>query len=409
MSQIAESRVRVEFDGGAARTGDGRGGRGYDVVIGAGVLGRVGAIAREAAGLTREREGARVFVVCDGGLPKETVGRVRASLGAAMLVALTQKVTASETEKSLRSAEGLLARMAEFGLERREPVVALGGGIVGDLAGFVAATYRRGVPVVQCPTTLLAMVDASVGGKTGVNLSVPGEAGPELQKNMVGAFWQPRAVVADVGTLGSLPERYFRAGLAECVKHGMIAGAFGDPELLEWTEASLAKILARDAGTLVELVMRNVKVKAAVVGGDEREEKDEGGRALLNLGHTFGHAIETIAGLSPDGPPDAAKAPLQHGEAVGLGLVAATRCAEASGRCEKGMGDRVVAILTRCGLPTRVKGLPGDDEVVRRMKKDKKVMGGKLRLVLPVGVGRAEVVVDVGAGAVEAGIGVIRG
>jgi 3-dehydroquinate synthetase len=389
---IPESRVRVDL-----------GSRGYDAVVGAGLLDSLGERVTRSAG---SGPGSRVLVAADDGLPTQTVSRATRALEAASLKPILHRVRALETEKTFGTLEQLLAAMAGHALDRREPVVALGGGIVGDLAGFAAAIYRRGVPVVQCPTTLLAMVDASIGGKTGVNLLVQRAGTPELQKNMAGAFHQPRLVVADVEALRSLPDRVFRAGLAECLKHGMIAADFGDPGLFDWTESALARILARDAATLAELVTRNVRVKAAVVGRDEREEADEGGRALLNLGHTFGHAIETLPDLSPDGNP--ASAPLQHGEAVALGLVAAAACAAAAGRCPPELVQRVKEGIHRAGQPTAVRGLPPTDGLIRRMMHDKKVLAGQLRLVLPAALGRAAVVADAPREAVAAGIDAIR-
>jgi 3-dehydroquinate synthetase len=308
----AEPRVRVEL-----------GARGYDVVAGVGILDRLGALViKSGAG----RRGGRAMLISDEGLPRTTVAAAMRSLAQADLDVSHLRLPATEADKSLATAHKIVLEMARARMDRSEPLITLGGGIIGDLAGFAAAIYRRGVPVVQCPTTLLSMVDASVGGKTGVNLAV-GEGPGSLKKNMVGAFHQPRLVAADVDTLTSLADRPFRAGLAECIKHGMIAGDWGDPGLLDWTIQAIPAALARDSATLTELVMRNVAVKAAVVGRDEREEAPQGGRALLNLGHTFAHAIETLPSLSPDG--DLNKAPLQHGEAVALGLVAAARCAAA--------------------------------------------------------------------------------
>ncbi|MEC9372216.1 MAG: 3-dehydroquinate synthase family protein, partial [Planctomycetota bacterium] len=321
-------------------------------------------------------------------------------------------IVATERRKSLATAEHLLRCVAETRHERRDPIVALGGGVVGDVAGFVAATYQRGCPVVQCPTTLLSMVDASVGGKTGVNLEVEKahRRGGTLLKNFVGAFWQPSLVLADVRSLQSLDARHVRCGIAECIKHGMIARGVGATEdLFEWTASMLPSIVEQDEDVLVDLVARNVAVKARVVVGDEREEaaSSAGGRALLNLGHTFGHAIEPLAGLSPTGKET--DAPLLHGEAVGLGLVAASACAAELGMVEGEYAELVRATVEAAGLPVRVKGLPSDEDLIAAMGHDKKVRGGKLRLVLPCGDGEARVVDDPDERAVRAGIGAIRG
>lgn len=234
---------------------------------------------------------------------------------------------------------------------------------------------------------------------------MPGCLDAFLLKNMIGAFWQPRLVLADTDALASLPDRHFRSGLAECLKHGLISsGAIGaggaddsrapvpDASLFEWTVAHLPKILARDASILAELIERNIRVKAAVVAGDEREEKPspEGGRALLNLGHTFAHALESLPALSPtDNPADA---PLQHGEAVALGLVAAAAASAAMGRLSRADADRLRDAVTRAGLPTSVTGLPPDRALIDAMANDKKASGGKLRLILPVSLGECAVV-----------------
>ncbi|MEX2218779.1 MAG: 3-dehydroquinate synthase family protein [Phycisphaerales bacterium] len=372
------------------------GARCYDVQIGPGLLAGLGDRVRAATGAPA---GARVMLACDRGLPGPTVAAAGASLRAAGFDAATHPLTAAETDKTLAQAGTLLAAMAARRHERGDPLVALGGGLVGDLAGFAAAVYRRGVPLIQCPTTLLAMVDASVGGKTAVNLPVGVD---DLHKNALGAFHQPRAVLIDTDTLGSLPDRFFRAGLAECVKHGMISADWDDPGLLGWMAAHADAILTRDPAALTALIARNVRIKAAVVEQDEREEHDSGGRALLNLGHTFAHAIETLPGLSPDGNP--AHAPLQHGEAVALGLVAATTTAEAAGLAARGLAPATSALLASLGLPTTVTGMPPDEALLERMAHDKKVRGGKLRLILPSGPGRAAVITDPPRPAVIAGL-----
>ncbi len=372
----------------------------YDTVIGRGVLNSLGPLVRSWL----RHPAARVFLAFDAALSARLVGGVRDSLASAGFAVSSHPLKGDEAHKTLGVVGGVLELLAEGRQERWEPVVTLGGGVVGDLAGFAAAIYRRGVPLVQCPTTLLAMVDASVGGKTGVNLNLAREqGGPRLLKNMVGAFHHPVGVVADVSALGTLGERDFRCGLGECVKHAMLGADLGDPPLLDWTEAQGERILAREDAALVELIARNVRVKANVVEADEREEAGAGGRALLNLGHTFGHAIETMPGLSPEGEPG--RAPLRHGEAVALGLVAACRAAVATGLCDAGLEARVRHLLTRFGLPCKVHGLPEAAAVVAAMSHDKKVSGGRLRLVLPVAAGRCRVVEGTAA---AVGIGALR-
>lgn len=383
----ATERVRIELRE-----------RSYEVEVASGALIRAGSLAR-----ARCRPGAaRAFMVVDGQVPPGIVDRARASLEAASFVVATETLRAAETEKSLATVERLLTAIAATRHERWDPVLALGGGLVGDVAGFVAGIYRRGVPFIQCPTTLLSMVDASVGGKTGVNLAVEGS----VKKNLVGVFHQPVGVLADLDALDSLPPRELGAGFAECVKHALISAEFGDAGLWDWMRASSARLIARDAAALKELVVRNVRVKAAVVAGDEREERDEGGRALLNLGHTFGHAIEPIPHLSPDGDPG--HAPLLHGEAVALGLVAASATAEHLPGGPRGLTGHVRALLQKLGLPIQVAGLPPDDRLLAAMAHDKKAMGGRMRLVLPRDGARAAVVPDPNPAAVRAGLAAIR-
>jgi len=250
-------------------------------------------------------------------------------------------------------------------------VFALGGGVVGDLAGFAAASYQRGVDFYQLPTTLLAMVDSSVGGKTGINLS----AG----KNLVGNFHQPTAVFADTDLLGTLPPREFAAGMAEVIKHGIIADAdlFG---LLEQNSP-----LAWNHPLLPRVIRRCVEIKAAVVAGDERETSAQGGRALLNLGHTFGHAIEATAGYGA----------YLHGEAVAIGLVMAARLSAELKHCTAAQAEQVEAVLKSHALPTALRAPLKLDPMLAAMRRDKKVRGGKLRFVLQDGVGAASTADDV--------------
>lgn len=355
--------------------------RSYDVIVGSGLLASLGGFIRPVVNRAR-----KALVIHDAKLPATLVESCGRSLTAAGCVPVVQAFEASESNKVLAQAEFLYGRAAFAQLDRHDVVVALGGGIVGDVAGFVAATFKRGLRVIQCPTTLLAMVDASVGGKTGVNLLHEGV----LLKNYVGSFHQPELVVASVDVLETLPAREFRAGLAECIKHAMISADWGDPELWDWTCAVMRSILGREPETLVELIARNVAVKAAVVGSDERELDETGGRAVLNLGHTFAHAIETLPAISPDGDP--AHAPLLHGEAVGLGLKAACATAVALGLFDDAEAIRVRNLLEEAGLPVGVRQLPPGERILARMGSDKKSIAGAMRLVLPTGRGRASLV-----------------
>lgn len=280
-----------------------------------------------------------------------------------------------ESFKSLDSAARVFDALAKLGANRDATIIALGGGVVGDLAGFSAACWMRGIAFVQMPTTLLAMVDSSVGGKTGVNLA----AG----KNLVGAFHQPRAVIIDTATLASLPAREYAAGLAEVIK----VGAIGDTEFFDWLVANAAALMRRDDGVVAAAITSSCRHKAGVVARDEREE---GERALLNFGHTFGHALEAEAGYGT----------LLHGEAVAIGMVLAARLS-----CELGLSDdadtqRLKSLLRACGLPTTIPGGHSAERLIGRMRLDKKNLGGTLRLILWRGIGRAEAVAGVAEDAI---------
>lgn len=382
----------------------GPGGTAYDVLIGSGIIG--GACEGIA------KPGSRVLIAIDGKLGRGLVEPLVRWLDERKIAWSVVVLTADELEKSLRAAERVLVEAGRMRLERGDFVVALGGGIVCDVAGFAAAIYRRGVRVVQCPTSLLAMVDAAVGGKTGVNLDVPGEDGKSrLVKNLVGSFHQPSRVVCDVAALRTLPLRELRCGLAECLKHGLIGRSQMDAGLLEWTAAKLGAISELDARTLIELVRRNVAIKARVVMADEFESstKPDGGRMMLNLGHTFAHAVETLPGLSWRNPDlTLAVGPLKHGEAVALGLVCSATVSERLKLAGKGLADSVRSLIERSGMPTRIGGLPENAAVIRRMLDDKKVEGGKVRLVLPVKAGGCRVVSGVDPAVVGAAIDGIR-
>ena len=274
-----------------------------------------------------------------------------------------------EAEKTIESVNALYTEALEFGLERSHPIIALGGGVTGDIVGFVAATYLRGVPFIQVPTTLLAMVDASVGGKTGYN--------HPLGKNLIGAFKQPELVLIDTEVLKTLPEREFRCGLAECIKHGLL----GNWDLFEWMEQNIGKIKALDSDALTKLIEDNVKVKTRIV---EQDEKESGVRVLLNFGHTFAHAIEVTCGYGL----------YLHGEAVALGSLAACRLAADLGKCDEEIYERSKALIDQAGLPVTA-DLASDQEVLAAMRRDKKVKGGTIRLILPTGKGKAAIFDDV--------------
>jgi 3-dehydroquinate synthase len=270
-------------------------------------------------------------------------------------------VPSGEAHKTRDTWARVTDGMLEAGCGRDTTVIALGGGVVGDLAGFVAATYMRGVPVVQCPTTLLAMIDASVGGKTGVDTA----AG----KNLVGAFHPPAAVLADVETIGTLPLAQRRSGLVEAIKHGVLA----DAEYFGRLEAELSTLLDAEPSATIDAVARSVEIKADVVRADEREH---GRRKTLNLGHTLGHALEHVSEYT-----------LLHGEAVGIGMVLEARIAERLGVAEAGTAERIATVLRRAGLPVaRPRELPVD-RVVDATRADKKVRGGRVEYALPARIG----------------------
>jgi 3-dehydroquinate synthase len=274
-----------------------------------------------------------------------------------------------EAHKTLENAARVLDVLVSNHFGRDSTVIALGGGVVGDLAGFVAACYQRGVAVVQVPTTLLAQVDSAVGGKTAVNH--PGG------KNLIGAFHQPVAVLCDTATLATLPPRELRAGLAEVIKYGLLC----DAALFEWLEAHLGELLAARPEAIAHVVRRSCEIKALIVGRDEREER--GDRALLNLGHTFGHAVESATGYRK----------WLHGEAVAAGLVMAAAMSRELGLVSPEELVRVHTLIERAGLPTRAAGVePGT--VLEHMALDKKVLGGRLRLVLLRRIGNAFLTAD---------------
>lgn len=358
--EVTTRRVQEALAGSTPprRLAVGLGERGYEVLVGPGLLARAGGL------LAPVLPARRVVVVSDAAVAPLHLPALRAGLAAAEVKVLAEiAVPPGEASKDFPRLQQVLEAMLAAGLDRRTAVVALGGGVVGDLAGFAAAVAMRGVPFVQVPTTLLAQVDSSVGGKTGVNL----RAG----KNLAGAFHQPRIVLADTGTLATLPPRELRAGYAEVAKHGLLQGA-----LWEWCERHGAEVVAGDAAALTHAVLESCRLKGAIVAADEREESAEGGRALLNLGHTFGHAIEAEAGF--DGS-------VLHGEAVAVGLGLAASLSARLGACSQEWPSRVIAHLAACGLPARLADLPrrfAPDALMARMAKDKKNRDGAMRFVL---------------------------
>jgi len=352
------TRIRIDIPGSPT-----------SLIVERGAIARLGTLLADEGVAVHDR---RVLLVVDRHLANFATRAAAALAGAHAHVAAVH-VDATEPLKSLAAVDAIWHAALAHRVDRRGLFVAIGGGLVGDLGGFAAATYLRGVDLVQVPTTLLAMVDASIGGKTGVNLALPGGG---LGKNLAGAFWQPRLTVADPDTLATLPARELRAGLAECIKHAVIAG---EPRFA-MLEADADRLVASDPAALDRLIPSSAAVKAEIVARDPFERGD---RATLNLGHTFGHAIETIPGID-----------LLHGEAVAIGMHAACRCAEHLGLLAHRDSARIVALIQRCGLPTVLPATVARAEIVRRMGFDKKAEGGRLRLVLPRAIGRVTVEAD---------------
>jgi 3-dehydroquinate synthase len=342
----------------------------YRIAIGPGLL-------EDGHALAAHVRGRHVLIVSDTHVAPLYAQRLAATLQAQLPQArvIVTCVPAGETAKTLDGFGELMRELADFGATRDACVFALGGGVVGDLAGFAAACWMRGIDVVQLPTTLLAMVDASVGGKTAVDL-------PQ-GKNLVGAFHPPRAVFADTTTLHTLPARELRAGFAEVIKYGAII----DAPFLDWLDAHADTLLAADPATLTEAIARSCSHKAAIVMRDPREH---GERALLNFGHTFAHAIETGQGY--DG--------CNHGEAVAIGMVLAARLSTALGKAPEADGTRLRALLSRFGLPVDLPANLDAEGLLDRMRLDKKAQARGLRFVLWERAGAAKVVADVPGAAV---------
>ncbi|MGA2247468.1 MAG: 3-dehydroquinate synthase [Verrucomicrobiota bacterium] len=334
--------------------------RSYTIKIGAGLLARLGA---ECAAL---KLGQRCAVITDTNVGKKFAKAVLKSLGASGFEPVLVTIPAGEKSKRIATVEFCYDRLAAHRLERKSFIVALGGGVVGDVAGFVAASYLRGIPFVQAPTTLLAQVDSSVGGKTGVNL----RAG----KNLVGAFYQPRLVLCDLDAFRTLPKREFVSGLAEVIKYGIIYDAI----LFAQLELNLPKLLQRDPATLATVVARCCEIKADVVGQDETES---GLRAILNFGHTIGHAIENSSGYGK----------YLHGEAIAIGQVAAAKLSHQILGLPSGDMVRIEKLFANAGLPVSGKlNAARRNKLLAAMQLDKKVCGGEVKFVLADKLGRVK-------------------
>jgi 3-dehydroquinate synthase len=344
--------------------------RSYPIHVGSGILAAAGSLL---APLVASR---RALIVSNQAIAAHWLDPLRRSLAASGIDAQPLLIPDGEEHKTLATLDDLLTRFLEHRADRTTSVIALGGGVVGDIAGFAAAVYQRGVPLIQIPTTLLAQVDSSVGGKTGVNHA--------LGKNMIGAFYQPRAVLIDTDCLRTLPRRELSAGLAEVIKYGAIR----DVAFFAWLEAEMPRLRARDTDALTHAITQSCRIKAQIVAADERES---GERALLNFGHTFGHAIETGIGYGE----------WLHGEAVAAGMIMAAKLSARLGWIEDDDALRLAALVDAAGLPVE----PPPMEVERWLTllgRDKKVDQGKVHLVLLRALGRAVVTAEFDGQALEA-------
>jgi 3-dehydroquinate synthase len=348
-------------------------GRSYDIAIGPGLIDRAGELS---AGLLMAR---RVIVVTDETVAPLYGERVVASFNKAGIAATTVTIPAGESGKEFAAFGRLMNALLDQRPDRKTSLVALGGGVVGDLTGFAAASLLRGVDFIQVPTTLLAQVDSSVGGKTGINT--------RHGKNLIGAFYQPRLVLADTDVLDTLPKRELLAGYAEVAKYGLI----DDPAFWTWCEQNGAAVLAGDPAERTYAIEQSCRAKARIVAADERETTDL--RALLNLGHTFGHALEAETGFGSE---------LLHGEAVGAGMAMAFDLSAQLGLCPPGDAERVRHHLGSVGLPVRLRSIGGDNRrrwdagtLIEHMRGDKKAEAGKLTFILARGIGKAFVTREV--------------
>jgi 3-dehydroquinate synthase len=333
------------------------GDRSYDIELGLGL--------DQAGGRLKELGlGQKMALVTNPTVKKLHGQRLVASLKAAGFMVMSIEVPDGEKHKNLDWANAIYTALLTNGFDRKSALVAFGGGVIGDLTGFAAATFMRGVPFVQVPTTLLSMVDSSVGGKTGVN--------HPMGKNMIGAFYQPKKVLMDLAVLKTLPKEEFLSGLAEVIKYGVIF----DSGFFDYIEKNRDKVLSLEPDALVHIIERSCEIKAEVVSKDEREG---GLRAILNFGHTVGHAIETAENYT-----------MRHGEAVAIGMVYASRLAHRTGLCAASVPERVEKLISSYGLPTSISTLsrrPSVTELMDAMQIDKKAEGGKVKFVLPSRIG----------------------
>ncbi|MGY9056177.1 MAG: 3-dehydroquinate synthase [Alphaproteobacteria bacterium] len=350
--------------------------RSYDILVGPGLIARAGALIAECL------SGKRAVILTDDAVGPLYCSALQASLDSVGIASSVMSVPSGEGSKSFDQLQDLLNQSLDVGLDRKSFLVALGGGVVGDLGGFLAAILLRGIDYVQIPTTLLSQVDSSVGGKTAINT--------KHGKNLVGAFHQPRLVLADTDALASLPRRELLSGYAEVAKYGLI----DQPDFWSWLEVNAPRVLALEPEALTHAVVTSCRAKAAVVAEDEREG---GARALLNLGHTFGHAIEAEVGYGGQ---------VVHGEAVSIGMALAFRHSVKLGLCDASAVERVERHLSSVDLPVRPLQVMGQqpptiERLMARMASDKKAEGGQLTLILAKGIGQSFIAKGADAAAVE--------
>lgn len=339
--------------------------RSYSIIVGEGLLAHVATYLAELG----VKESQRLFIITDEHVAPLYLQHVQQGLTEQGYQVASAVVPAGEKAKSMQVYEQMMTAVIEAGLDRKSVILALGGGVVGDLAGFVAATYMRGIPFIQLPTTLLAH-DSSVGGKVAIN--------HRLGKNLIGAFHQPLLVLYDIATLRTLPKREIAAGYAEVVKHALIS----DEEFVDWLEQHATALMQLEPALTAEAIIRGCSVKARVVSADETEQ---GLRAILNLGHTFGHAFEALADYSA----------INHGEAISMGMGLAADTAVQLGMVTKEVATRTREVLALYGLPVTWPQALVPEQVLEVMKRDKKGVAGKLNLVLPLAVGQVELIKDV--------------
>lgn len=333
------------------------GDRSYPIHLGEGLLSRIGELLIGAGC------GEKVGIITNPTVAGLYLKPIQEALSRSGFKVTSILVPEGEGHKNLKSLSAIYDRLISERFERGSSVVALGGGVIGDLAGFAAATFLRGIPYVQVPTTLLAQVDSSVGGKTGVN--------HREGKNLIGAFYQPRLVLIDVGVLHTLSRRELLAGLAEVIKYGIIE----EPQLFGLLEEELERLLALDRDLLIEAIATSCAIKAKIVEKDEREEDY---RSVLNFGHTIGHALESLTGYEK----------FLHGEAVAIGMAQAASISVRQGFCDEESLQRIHRLITRVGLPTKIPSNIKPSELVERMEVDKKSAGGEIKFVLCAGIGK---------------------